>query len=163
MADTEATTKSSSNYWNAPKVQLTGPSTYSVGLINTLSYLRVAIGASFLFAPTFAGKIFQLTIAPNSLQSTAVRLFAGRDIVLGEHLWFVRPKAGDTTTMRPRTTEERSEMRRVLWSGVAADAFDIAVLAYAVSGGGITRTAAACVGGGATLFLGMGLLALREV
>jgi hypothetical protein len=164
MADIDATSKIpllSNNRLDAGP--LATPSPLGVGLANSLSYLRLGVGLACVAAPTFTCKIFQLTIAPNSVQSTLARLFGGRDIVLAELLWFVRPKGGDKNTMSPNTVEERRELRRILWANVASDTMDIAVLAFAASKGAISKPAAACLGGGAVSFLALGLLALREL
>jgi hypothetical protein len=91
------------------------------------------------------------------------RLFGGREIVLAELLWFVRPKSGDKNTMSPKTVEERRELRRILWANVATDSIDMAIVAYAASQGAIGKPAAVCFAAGATSALVLGLLGLREL
>jgi hypothetical protein len=82
------------------------------------------------------------------------RLFGARDGVLGELLW---------TAEREGEHNDRRELKRALWAGVAADGLDIASCAYAVATGTLSRQAGALLGGGAVVFLVLGIVGLRGV
>jgi hypothetical protein len=75
-----------------------------------------------------------------------------RDIVLGELL-----------LTADKSAEDRKEVRRALWAGVATDAADVGVTALALATGQISRTGAGLFGGAAMAGLIVGLVGLRSL
>lgn len=65
--------------------------------------------------------------------------------------------------MRPKSREERQELRRVLWANVAIDSIDVAVLAFAAAQGAIPKTPAFLIGGVTSSLVAASLFALKEV
>lgn len=139
------------------------PSIYAVGLTNAVAYTGIGCGVVLLLAPVFTGRLFQLAIKPNSLESTAMRLFGGSTLVISELLWFIRPRRGEDGVSRPKNNEERQELRRVLWAGAAMDSIDVAVLALAAAQGAIPKTPALLIGGVTSSLLVASLFALKEL
>jgi hypothetical protein len=151
-----------------PHSPVAPPTGAAVGLVNALAWLRVVAGASCVVAPVFTGRLFQFAVAPASMHAVTLQLFGVRDFAVGELTWFVRPRGGpgagaEDAGVRPRTEGERQELRRVLWTNLAVDSLDIAVLAFAYSRGAIAGPAFLCVGGGAAAFAALGGLALRQI
>jgi len=152
-----------------PQSPIAPPSALSIGLVNSLAWLRVIAGASCVVAPVFTGRLFQFAVAPASMHAVTLQLFGVRDFVVGELTWFVRPRgpragAEDVGAgARPRTEGERQELRRVLWANVAVDSLDLAVLAFAYSRGALPGPAFLVAGGGAAAFAALGSLALRQI
>jgi hypothetical protein len=140
----------------SPEPTLAPASPFAVGLVNCLGYFRAGLGFCAILAPTTVGKIFLTPIAVHSTESTLLRLVGVRDLVIGELTWFVRPRPSHGQS-------ERGELRRVIYANMATDTLDLACLAFAAYKGAIPRPAAGIIGGGAAAFLGMGLLALREL
>lgn len=71
---------------------------------------------------------------------------------------------GDSKEMTSGNVNEltrHSEMRRVLWAGIAADAVDIGSLAYAVAMGQIGRATGGLLGAAAIGALGLAAVGLR--
>jgi hypothetical protein len=142
---------------------LAPPSIYAIGLTNAVAYAGIGAGAALLLAPVFTGKLLQLAIKGNSLESTAMRLFGGSTLVLGELLWFVRPRLGEDGIQRPKNSEEQQQLRRVLWASAAVDSIDVAVLAFAAAQGSIPKTPAILIGGVTSSLVVASLFALKNL
>jgi hypothetical protein len=85
--------------------------------------------------------------------SVIVRLFAIRDFMLGELLV--------TAEDRNSPTGGRREIRRALLANIGSDAVDICSIGFALATGTMGRVPGALFGGGAALFLGLGVLGLK--
>jgi hypothetical protein len=132
--------------------QLTKPLSETTSTtIKALAVLRIGLGAACLFAPRWTFALFQFPIPQAS--GTVVRLFGVRDAILGELLY--------TAEDRNVPDKGRREMRRALWSNVAADAVDICCVGFAVSTGNMRMLPAALLIGGAAMGVGMGTIGLR--
>ncbi|KAH8704106.1 hypothetical protein BGW36DRAFT_423632 [Talaromyces proteolyticus] len=144
------------------------PSNFAIGTVQALAWLRVVAGGAALVAPSFTAKLFFLPgVTPGSLASYQLRLFGIRDAVIGELLYTVRPKFPSAASPASQTESDwerdRKELRRMLWANVATDALDVVVTGTALAAGIIPRSAAVAVGGGATVFLLMGLVGLKTI
>ncbi|KAF2628759.1 hypothetical protein BU25DRAFT_31760 [Macroventuria anomochaeta] len=119
--------------------------------IKALSYVRIAGGAACLVAPQFACALFQYNVPVGS--ALLVRMVGARDGVLGGLLLTAEDKKAHDGGRR--------EMRRGLWTGIAADAIDIGSLAYAVAKGHVGQPTGGLFGAGAVVFIGLGAWGLR--
>lgn len=119
--------------------------------IKALSYVRIATGVACLVAPQFTCALFKYNVPVGS--ALLVRMVGARDGVLGELLLTAEDKNAPD--------EGRQEMRRAIWTGIAADAIDIGSLAYAVAKGHAPKPTGALFGAGAVVFIGLGALGLR--
>jgi hypothetical protein len=119
--------------------------------IKALSYFRIATGAACLIAPQFTCALFRYNVPVGS--ALLVRMVGARDAVLGELLL--------TAEDRSAPDGGRREMRRAIWTGIAADAVDIGSLAYAVAKGHAGKPTGALFGAGAVVFMGLGAMGLR--
>ncbi|KAJ4361464.1 hypothetical protein N0V95_001881 [Ascochyta clinopodiicola] len=79
--------------------------------VKTLSWIRIATGAACLAAPQFTCALFKLRIPAES--SLLVRMIGARDAALGELLL--------TAEDEHAPDGGRREMRRAIWTGMAAD------------------------------------------
>jgi hypothetical protein len=116
-----------------------------------LSFLRIGLGASTLIAPQWTCALFQMPIP--ATMSVIVRLFAIRDIMLGELLITAEDKKSPT--------RGRREIKRALLANIGSDAVDICSIGFALATGTIGRVPGALFGGGAAVFLGLGILGLN--
>jgi hypothetical protein len=139
----------------APKLVNTQPisplSKSTSTAIHTLAILRIGIGAASLIAPRWTFGLFQVAVPQAS--STIVRLYGVRDVILGELLYTAEDKRAPDGGRR--------EIKRALWSNIAADAVDICSVGFAVATGSMGRLPGALVVGGAALGVGLGALGLR--
>ncbi|KAF2664242.1 hypothetical protein BT63DRAFT_465083 [Microthyrium microscopicum] len=128
----------------------------AANLVTALSNARVAFGLTLMLAPGAVGKVLAVPMSPPT--SAFIRLFGGKDLVLGELTWFTRPKVGVE-----RTEVERRELKRVLWANVAADGLDVVISGILVMTGGMGGRAALLGGGGAAVYAAFGLWTLSCV
>lgn len=126
-------------------------STSTTYVIEALSYMRIAVGAASLLAPQFTCALFKLNVPAGS--ALLVRMVGARDLAMGELLLTARDKNAPNGGRR--------EMRRALWTGLAADAIDVGSLAYAVTKGHALKSTGGLFGAGAVVFLGLGAWGLR--
>jgi hypothetical protein len=119
--------------------------------IKALSYMRIATGAACLVAPQFTCALFRYNVPVGS--ALLVRMVGARDGVMGELLLTAQDKDAPDGGRR--------EMRRAIWTGMAADAIDIGSLAYAVSKGHALKSTGGLFGAGAVVFMGLGAWGLR--
>lgn len=119
--------------------------------IKTLSYMRIAAGAACLIAPQFTCALFKYNVPVGS--ALLVRMVGARDGVLGELLLTAQDKDA--------SDGGRREMRRAIWTGMAADAIDIGSLVYAVAKGHALKSSGGLFGAGAVVFMGLGAWGLR--
>lgn len=119
--------------------------------VKALSYMRIAIGSAILVAPQFTCALFKYNIPVGS--ALLARMVGARDGVLGELL----------LTAEDKNTPGggRREMRRALWTGIAADAIDVGSMAYAVAKGHVGKPTGGLFGAGAVVFIGLGAWGLR--
>ncbi len=121
--------------------------------IKALSYVRIATGAACLVAPQFTCALFKYNVPVGS--ALLVHMVGARDGVLGELLLTAEDKNAPDGGRR--------EMRRALWTGIAADAIDIGSLAYAVAKGHVGKPTGGLFGAGAIVFIGLGAWGLRSL
>jgi hypothetical protein len=119
--------------------------------IKALAVLRIGLGAMCLAVPSLTLALFQFPLPQAS--NTIVRLWGIRDAILGELLY--------TAENRNVADGGRRELRRALWSNVAADAVDMCSAAFAVATGNMAMLPAAVLGGGAAMGVAMGAFGLR--
>jgi len=105
-----------------------------------LSYSRLFLGTSFLLAPQLTASLFQFPI-PASMAILA-RMFGIRDVVLGDLLL---------------TAETEREKKRLLLGNMLVDLGDLAVVLWALGQGRMGVVPAGVIGGGAAVFVGLGL------
>ncbi|KAJ4991999.1 hypothetical protein SVAN01_02594 [Stagonosporopsis vannaccii] len=139
------TLKKKTEYSNEPV------SAATLWAIKALSYMRIATGAAVLVAPQFTCALFKYNVPVGS--ALLVRMVGARDGVLGELLLTAEDKNAPDGGRR--------EIRRALWTGIAADAIDIGSLAYAVAKGHVGKPTGGLFGAGAVVFIGLGALGLR--
>lgn len=113
----------------------------------------MAFGVTGLIAPQFSCAMFGFPIPPSF--SVIVRLFAGRDLALGQLLF----SAGDASSADAGS----KEIKRALWAGLVADGLDVATALFEVGTGNMEVVPAAALGGVGVVFLGLGMLGLRGV
>lgn len=119
--------------------------------IKALSYMRIATGAACLIAPQLTCALFKYNVPIGS--ALLVRMVGARDGVMGELLLTAEDKNA--------RDGGRREMRRAIWTGMAADAIDIGSLAYAVAKGHAAKSTGGLFGAGAVVFIGLGAWGLR--
>jgi hypothetical protein len=119
--------------------------------IKALAYTRIAAGAACVIAPQFTCTLFKYNVPIGS--ALLVRMFGARDAVIGELLLTAQDKNAPDGGRR--------EMRRALWANIAADAFDIGSVAYAVAKGHVGKSTGGLLGAGAMVFIGLGAWGLR--
>lgn len=125
-------------------------SRFAAGTVQTLGYLRAITGAAVLIAPLTMGKLFHI---PVTAQTAVLGEMAGvRDIAVGELLLLADKK-----------DKERKELKRMLWANIAVDAVDAAACGYGLAVGTMSRAGAGLLGGGALLFLALGVTSLRSL
>lgn len=111
-----------------------------------VSILRGAVGIGSLIAPITTGRMLGLgRMNEHPHAALVMRLFGARDLVLAQGARHRDP------TVRKSALE----------FGVRVDAIDVVASSIALRRGG-SRSAFVSFGGGAVLFLGLGLLSLRE-
>jgi hypothetical protein len=125
------------------------PKPYAKGTIMALGAIRAFAGASLLLAPQFIGRLFHVPVTAQS--ALLARAVGTRDLVLGELL-----------LTADGTTNDRKEVKRALWAGVATDALDIGATVFALASGQLSRTGAGMFGGGATALVLLGAIGLRS-
>lgn len=116
-----------------------------------LSYARIATGAACLVAPQFTCALFKYNVPIGS--ALLVRMVGARDLAMGELLLTAEDKDAPDGGKR--------EMRRAIWTGLAADVIDIGSLAYAVAKGHAGKPTGGLFGAGAVVFIGLGTWGLR--
>lgn len=116
-----------------------------------LSYMRIATGAACLIAPQLTCALFKYNVPIGS--ALIVRMGGARDIVMGELLLTAEDKNAPDGGRR--------EMKRAIWTGLAADAMDVGSLVYAVAKGHVGRPTGGIFGFGAVVFMGLGAWGLR--
>lgn len=119
--------------------------------IKTLSWARIATGVACLAAPRFTCALFKWNIPAES--SLLVRMVGARDAVLGELLITAEDKHAHDGGQR--------ELRRALWTNMAADVVDVGSVVYAVAMGHVGRATGGLFGAGAVAFIGLGAWGLR--
>ena len=146
-----------------------------------LSTLRAAVGTSLLLSPSLTAKAFFLPTLTYSAAGTTLvtRLAGSRDLVLGLGTLYVVRRARRTFSKnggeRAALLESESEsiakeahgagfdggaVRAVLYANVAVDAVDVLSCVYCLLGEGLGVEPLGMVGGGAVLFLGLGVWAV---
>jgi hypothetical protein len=116
-----------------------------MSFITILSSLRMGFGFFSLLAPSTTLSLFQMPVHSSALVTT--RLFGVRDAVLGGLLW---------------TADSPAAVRRALIAGVIVDGIDALGAVYGLWQGDLDMLATDLVGGGAIVFLAMGLYGLRS-
>lgn len=111
-----------------------------------LAGARIAFGTASCLLPSPTLSLFRLAPAPGSTL-LATRMFGVRDAVLGGLLY---------------TADNPAAVRRALIAGAVVDGIDALSCVYGVLNGDIEMLAADLVGGGAVVFMVMGLWGLRR-
>jgi hypothetical protein len=93
--------------------------------INALAFGRLSLGFACLVAPTFTLSLFKFPIPAN--MTLIPRMFAGREIVIGE--WTRSVKEEDKNA----TEGGRRELKRGMRLNTLVDALDLAAVGYGVS------------------------------
>lgn len=134
---------------DAPNEQIPAAASRLVtGCVTALGVLRIGVGAACIIAPQFTCNLFRLPASPQIALVT--RLTGVRDIVLGE-LLLTANRSGE---------DKHHELKRTLWANVATDVVDVGSCAVALYTGAVGRTAAGLFGGGAVLFVLLGVESL---
>lgn len=124
----------------------------SVVAINSLALARTLAGASLLASPRFTASLFSLPTF--SAASVFLRLCGARDAALGGLLW-----SSSYTSPELRTPM----LRQALIIGAVVDVLDGISVGVCFLEGNLKSTPAALIGGGALLFLGLGLVGLKGI
>lgn len=116
-------------------------------IITFLATARLAFGSLSLVAPSPTLSLFRVSAQPVPGPAILMtRMFGTRDAVLGAML---------------HTADNPAAVRRALIAGAVADGLDVLSCVFAVWSGDVEMLGADLVGGGAFLFLVMGLWGLR--
>ena len=118
---------------------------------NILSYSGIAAGAGCLVAPQFTCALFKWNVPVGS--TLLVRMVGARDGVLGGLLLTAEDKNAPDGGRR--------ELRRAIWTGMAANTIDMGCLAYAVAKGHVGVSTGGLFGAGFVVFMGLGAWGLR--
>jgi hypothetical protein len=116
------------------------------GALNTLTGLRLVVGASSWAAPRLTGRLFGLDVESNPQAPYLARLFGARDLALA---WGALGAEG-------------SARRQWLVAGLACDAADALAGVLAGREGYLPRLSSALVSATALGAAAMGAIALRE-
>lgn len=114
--------------------------------IQALAALRMGVGTACFVAPSFTCSTLFYNLPAHSL--LAVRLFGGRDALLGALLWTAK------------TPEAR---RRAMLAGIAVDVLDVAACAWGYLTGDHDAKPAVAFSGGAVSFLILASLGWKGV
>ena len=112
--------------------------------VKFLASCRLLVGIGSLLVPKTTANVFLIPASPSSI---IFRLFGARDAVLGGLLW-----SADTEALS----------RQALMIGAMIDAVDVVSTVACMLGEGLELGPAVTVGGGAALFLSLGLWGLQN-
>ncbi|KAF2494541.1 hypothetical protein BU16DRAFT_527613 [Lophium mytilinum] len=127
------------------------PNRLTQGAINVLSISRLVAGTASIVAPGLMVSLFRITVSgPGAL--ILPRMFGVRDGVLAELLWTA-----------DGTQNDKRELKRALWAGLATDTLDLASCVFGLATGTLSKPAFGLLGGGAMVFMALGTIGLRGV
>lgn len=128
--------------------------------INVLAIARSGVGIALLALPQTTARICLLPVAASS--SLIFRLAGSRDFALGALLWTASASTQPSTSASADSRKDNAlGLRQALIAGAVVDAIDLVSVGACFADGSLALEPAMLVGGGAALFLGLGLVGLR--
>jgi hypothetical protein len=116
-----------------------------------LHFARLGLGLGSVLAPHFTCGLFKFYISNET--SAVVRMFGIREIAI----------AALTKQDKTHSDGGRRELRKIIWENVSIDLMDVVSVGFAVANGHMGRLPGALLAGGAVIFAGTGLVALRNL
>ena len=135
-----------------------------------LSISRMAVGLGFMAIPRQLASLFIIPFSPEA--AIGCKMAGARDFVLGALLYTCGSQDSTALTSKTTSPTERfglsgkdqsqaqrgwNSTQRALMSGVVVDGLDILSVLWCYLDGTLPAEAAATLGGGASLLLGLGL------